>query len=300
MVKMIRKIIFKLYVVALMGFTIWYGTFMYPLIFGFAGKEEAAVSLREIGKAGTEEERMFVKLIAEQTRTTTTDLGYKVIEQPYIEGRFHHIGFEIERDMASPCIRCHGTVPHDKSKEVRSFLNMHAFYLACETCHIQPKKGKPDWQFKWLDKETGQVVSNPQKLVNIDISHRGENGKQDKYVSYGNYGAKIAPGYMENGQFRFISTEKEMEAVLNYIEKQDMLGTAQQSQMKKVIHRKVNNKPLKCTSCHKEKGAYLPFATLGYPPRRLEELTSTSVVGMIEKYKKFWIPSFLHPGKSKD
>lgn len=297
MVTMIKKIISKLYVVALMGFTIWYGTFMFPLIFGFTGKEEAAESLREIGKAGTEEEQMFVKLIAEQTKTTTTDLGYKVIEQPYIEGRFHHIGFEIERDLASTCIRCHGAVPHDKSKEVRSFLNMHAFYLACETCHVLPKKGDPKWQFKWLDKETGKIVPNPQKLVNIDIPHQDEAGK-DKYISYGNYGAKITPGYDDAGQFRFISTEKDVEFVMNYIKKQDMLGTAQQSQMKKVIHRKVGNKPVQCTACHKERNYYLPLANLGYPPRRLEELTSTSVVGMIQKYKKFWIPSFLSPGKS--
>lgn len=299
MVEQMKKVIFKLYVVALMGFTVWYGTFMFPLIFGFAGKEEAAVSLREMGKAGTEEERMFVKLIAEQTRTTTTDLGYRVIEQPYIEGRFHHIGFQIDQDLASSCIRCHGAVPHDTSKEVRSFLNMHAFYLACETCHIQPKKGEPEWQFKWLDKKTGQVVTNPQKLVNIDIPHQQDNGEKDKYITYGNYGAKIAPGYLENGQFRFISTEKEMQSVLNYIKKQDMLGTAQQSQMKKVIHRKVDKKPVQCTACHKEKGTYVPFAELGYPPRRLEELTSTSVVGMIQKYKKFWIPSFLSPGKGR-
>ena len=299
MVKQLRKIIFKLYVVALMCFTVWYGTFMFPLIFGFTGKEEAAESLREIGKAGTEEEEMFVKLIAEQTKKTTTDLGYKVIEQPYIEGRFHHIGFEIDQDLASPCIRCHGTVPHDKSKEVRSFLNMHAFYLACETCHVLPKKGDPKWQFRWLDKKGGGVVSNPPKLVNIDIPHQDDPGKE-KYVSYGNYGAKIAPGYMENGQFRFISTEKDIEFVMGYIKKQDMLGTAQQSQMKKVIHRKVGNKPIECTSCHKEQNYYVPFDKLGYPPRRLEELTSTSVVGMIQKYKKFWIASFLTPGKKTE
>lgn len=300
MVKLIRKIIFKLYVVALMCFTVWYGTFMYPLIFGFAGKEEAAVSLREMGKAGTEEEQMFVKLIAEQTRTTTTDLGYKVIEQPYIEGRFHHIGFHIDKDLASPCIRCHGNVPHDKSKEIRSFLNMHSFYLACESCHILPKKGEPDWRFKWLDKETGRAVANPQKLVNIDIPHQENNGERERYISYGNYGAKIAPGYIVDGRFRFISTEKEIGFVLDYLKKQDMLGTAQQSQMKKMIHRKVGSKPLECATCHKEKDPYIPFAKLGYPPRRLEELTSTSVVGMIQKYKQFWIPGFLTPGKKSD
>ena len=296
MVNLFKKIVFRLYVVALMIFTIWYGTFMYPLIFGFSGKEDAAASLREMGHAGTDAEQLFIKLMADQDKVATTDLGYKIIEQPYIEGRFHHIGFKIDQDMASPCIRCHGAVPHDKSKEVRSFLNMHAFYLACESCHVLPKEGDPAWQFKWYDKKTGESVSNPQRLINIDIPFQNGKDGDSKYIAYGDYGAKISPGYIENDKFRFMSTQKDMEFVLSYIDKQKLLGSSQRSQMKKMIHRKVGNKPLDCAACHKEKDAYLPLAQLGYPPRRLEDLTSASVVGMIRKYKKFWIPSFLNPG----
>ena len=114
MVKQIKKIIFKVYVISLMVFTVWYGYFMYPLIFGFEGKEEAAASLKEIGSAGTKEEEVFVRLITEQTQHKETDLGYRVIDQPYIEGRFHHIGFNIQKDNASICVHCHGNVPHDK------------------------------------------------------------------------------------------------------------------------------------------------------------------------------------------
>ncbi len=298
MVKKFKKIIFKFYVVALMFFTVWYGTFMFPLIFGFSPeKEGAAKSLREIGRAGTEAEKMFIKLMADKGKTKTTDLGYKIIEQPYIEGRFHHIGFAIDQDKGSKCIRCHGAVPHDRSKEVRSFLNMHAFYLACESCHMVPKKGDPAWEFRWYDKKTGKPVASPQILVNIDVpTIKGEDG-HDKYATYGDYGAKIGPGYLENNQFRFISAKKEMDFVSDYIKKQDLIGSAQRSQMKKMIHMKVSNKPLLCNACHNQKKPYLPLAELGYPPRRLQDLTSDSVVGMIEKYKKFWIPSFLTPGE---
>ena len=44
MVKLLKKLVFKAYVIGLMVFTIWYGYFMYPLIFGFEGKEEAGAA----------------------------------------------------------------------------------------------------------------------------------------------------------------------------------------------------------------------------------------------------------------
>ncbi|MCK4706510.1 MAG: hypothetical protein KAT90_13605, partial [Gammaproteobacteria bacterium] len=168
MVKLLKTIVFKVYVVFLMAFTVWYGQFMYPLVFGFEGKHGAEVSLKELGHAGTEEEALFVKLISSKGETQTTDLGYRVIEQPYIEGRFHHIGFEVEKDSASVCVRCHGNVPHDKSKELRSFLNMHAFYAACETCHIRPVDDQPEWAFRWYSKKDGKLVTNPQALLDIE------------------------------------------------------------------------------------------------------------------------------------
>ncbi len=295
MVKLIKKIIFKFYVIFLMAFTVWYGSFMYPLIFGFEGKEKAEESLKEMGHAGTDKEQMFVKLIAEQAQTRKTDLGYRVIDQPYIEGRFHNIGISVKPDKASICVRCHGNVPHDHSKEIRSFLNMHAFYLACETCHIQPEKGKPAWKFRWYSKKTGKVVPNPKALVEIEDSYKTAESMR-KYPMYGNYGAKIAPGKMVNGKFRFLHTQKDMAFVNRYIAEQDHLGPEQKSQMKRVIHEAVNKKPLMCDHCHQEKAPYIPFAKLGYPPRRVDELTDTSVVGMIRKYKEFYIPNFLTPG----
>ncbi len=299
MVKFIKKVIFKLYVIFLMGFTVWYGYFMYPLIFGFEGKEKAEASLMELGKAGTDKERMFVKLIAEKEQTKKTDLGYRVIDQPYIEGRFHNIGISVEPDNGSICVRCHGNVPHDHSKEIRSFLNMHAFYLGCESCHIMPGKDAPAWEFRWYKKSTGEVTDNPVALVEIEDSYKTAESMR-KYPMYGNYGAKIAPGKIKNGTFTFLHDKNDMAFVNRYIVEQDHLGPEQKSQMKRVIHDSVSKKPLQCDRCHQKKSPYLPFAKLGYPLRRVSELTDTSVVGMIRKYKEFYIPNFLTPGGIKD
>jgi hypothetical protein len=72
------------------------------------------------------------------------------------------------------------------------------------------------------------------------------------------------------------------------------------SKAKKIIHKNVNTKPRECDGCHNNEKQYIPFAELGYPPRRVEELTETAVVGMINKYKEFWIPNILTPGKKRE
>jgi hypothetical protein len=276
-----------------MAFTVWYGYFMFPLIFGFEGKEAASISLMDMGAAGTEEEEMFARLIKEQTSTTKTDLGNKLIEQPYIQGRFHHIGFELQHDKASTCVRCHGNVPHDESKELRSFLNMHTFYLACETCHVSDKD-ESDRQFRWYNKDNGELVPNPVALRDIEELYRTKSAHI--YPTYGNYGAKIVPGKKQGELFVLTHGPKEMAFADRYIEEQERLGPEQKSQMKKVIHRKVSSEPITCKQCHDEKEQYLPLAELGYPPTRLSELTDSSVVGMILKYREFYIPRFLTPG----
>lgn len=292
-----KIIIYKVYVICLMGFTIWYGHFMYPLIFGFSEKTSGAEeSLLKLGAAGSEEEKLFLKLMVEKEESSTIDLGYKVIKQPYIKGRFHHIGFYIEPDNTDICVRCHGTVPHDESIEIRSFLNMHAFYVACETCHIRPEEGGPPWVFQWASKATGEAVANPKALVDIENSYLKKEDFEKKYITYGNYGSKITPGQMINDKLEFLKRGNLMSYVEEYLAHEKEMAEGQKSQVKNIIHKDVNKKPIECDQCHNSEKQYIPFAELGYPPRRVDELTATSVVGMIEKYSEFWIPHLLAPG----
>lgn len=293
MVKTLKSLVFKAYVIFLMAFTVWYGTFMYPLIFGFEGKEEAGASLRELGQAGTDEERLFITLLADKGETKKTDLGYRVIEQPYIAGRFHHIGFEMDEDKASTCIICHGDIPHNKEKETRSFLNMHAFYTACQTCHIAAKDKLSKYSFRWYDKKSGQQTVNPVSLVEIEGKYAV--GDRSYYPAYGNYGAKIAPGQFEENIFGFINGVENKGFVDRYLKEENKLSTQQKSQMNEVIHKNLSKEPVACDDCHNNTDPYIPYAELGYPPRRVEELANSSVVGMLEKYKEFFLPDFIRP-----
>ena len=292
MVNFLKQLVFKGYVILLMIFTVWYGYFMYPLIFGFEGKEEAEASLREMGQAGTEEEKLFVSLIASKEQTKKLVLADRVIEQTYIEGRFHHTGFRMDEDMASTCVNCHGNVPHNKSKEIRSFLNMHAYYTACQTCHIKPEENAGKFAFRWYDVKTGEQTVNPLALV--EIEHKYAEGDEGYYPVYGNYGAKIAPGIFTDNIFTFTKgTSKEI--VENYLKEVANMSPQKKSQMVEFIHKGISKQPIICDDCHNNKSPYLPYAELGYPPRRVEELTNSSVVGMIDKYKEFFLPAFVSP-----
>lgn len=295
MVKTLKKVVFKAYVVALMAFTAWYGYFMFPLIFGFEGKEAAAVSLKEAGHAGTKEEQMFVHLIAEQPKERKkTDLGYRVIDQPYIKGRFHNIGFTIQPDTTSTCIRCHGNSPHVESKKARAFMNMHTFYLACETCHSSPGEGAPPWTFQWHDKKTGKAVANPREILKIEESYRDQKMAHE-YPVYGDYGAKITPVSKEAGEPRLLHSSDDMQEVDRYLANRERASAGEKKEKLEIFHRKVSKEAVRCQSCHREDRSYIPFAELGYPPTRLRELVNNPVVGMLQKYDQFYFPNYVAP-----
>ena len=291
MLNVVKRLVRITYILFLMAFTVWYGYFLYPIIFGH-DEENTSAEVEEhdvdafFGQGTTEEEKEFLKSLKQQQSVETTDLGYMVVEEQYVKGHFHHVGMKVETDNYSVCIRCHGAVPHDRAKTIRAFLNMHAFYLACETCHVRPAQDEQPWVFRWYDKSSGKVIANPPGLNTIDEA------------MYGNYSAKVAPGQLKSdGEFRFLNGAKELEFVERYLDEEKRLNDTQKSKMKKIIHRKVNEKPLLCDGCHTAEGApYLPFVTLGYPNRRMYELTSTEVVGMVKKYQEFYIPNILHGG----
>jgi hypothetical protein len=291
-VKLLKKAIYTLYIVALMMFSVWYGTFMYPLIFG----ERIAPTMMSGTMDSLDKDELFTQLLEEQQESSETDLGFKVINQPFIEGRFHHIGFKVQEDKASVCVTCHGNVTHNESKELRSFLNMHAFFLACEACHAKPEEGKSAWTFRWSDKNTSEIVPNPAALLTMEEAYRtGE--IEELFPIFGNYGAKIAPGSTETGQFKLLHGPEDMAFAERYIEEQGSLQDEQKSKVKRVIHKKISDEPVQCEHCHADDPGYLPFDTLGYPPSRMKELTDNAVVGMIRKYNEFYIPNFLSPNQ---
>ncbi|MDH3327964.1 MAG: cytochrome b/b6 domain-containing protein, partial [Desulfobulbaceae bacterium] len=100
---------------------------------------------------------------------------------------FHNTDKTVELVIAQPpiCVSCHGTLPHGKSPDIRSFLNMHNYFMACETCHIR-QVDVPEGvvRYEWYDNITEE------KVLTIDET------------KFGNYGARLVPVASVNGQSR--------------------------------------------------------------------------------------------------
>lgn len=293
--KFIKLIVYKSYVILLMIFVVWTAQFLYPLIFGF---DEGDLLTREFhkltGRESGEDKMEKIKSNIKNSKTTAEmNLGGKIIKQQYLDKHFHHVGFEIKEDKTNACVYCHGQVPHEKDPETRSFLNMHSFSVACESCHAVSEKGKKNWTFGWYDIDSGDIVSSPTMLVEENVFKGPFGDKNKKYYPTGNYGAKIAPGYLDDGDFELLSKSDDLDDAEDYMQDHQSMSAEEKKIAKQKMHATVIDKPLECDYCHGDDQGYIPYKKLGYPPRRVRQLTDSAIVGLISKYERFYFPNFM-------
>lgn len=206
-------------------------------------------------------------------------LGYRVLETIRLEGHFHHIDFEIQPDKRSYCIKCHGDMPHKKVKEVRAFWNMHASFMACETCHTRFDDANARPAYQWYDRRSGQMVESPVPHSRVGL-----------------YSAKIVPLERSQGQLLRVDSEERIAFADEFIKVGNTLSEFQKAKAIKMIHQVNSPKPYVCADCHRRENPILSLRELGYPPERRAFLESNEVVGMIDKYKVFFLPDFMKPG----
>ncbi len=280
-----KTILFKVYMLAFMvlvvffTITIWNVTFGH-LVHEYSERKEA----QEIAKFKEKQEEKvkkstFEKVILQSEERVKHYLGYKILEETRIEGHFHHIGFDIGPDKRSYCIECHGDIPHDAVKELRAFLNMHAFFISCQTCHVKLEDVNKTGIFKWYDRMTGDIVASP-------VSKNRP----------GTYRAKLIPFEKVDGKLQRIDSDEKIKFVREFRENEKTLTEVQKSKSKKYIHNIVSKQPYLCEDCHQKENPLLPLAAIGYPKERIDSITSTEVVGMIKNYTKFYMPKMLQPG----
>lgn len=174
------------------------------------------------------------------------------------------------------CLTCHGTYPHNKDEKVRAILNFHTGYMACAVCHARKAAGDATRTFAWVDRQSGAISKTT----------TGE---------YGKYPAKIFPVQKESdGTFKIFRPVDE-HAAAEYLKYKERYTPDQVSQVKIKLHERLSAKPILCTECHRKKG-YFDFADIGFPARRVDNLVSTEVAGMVEKYETFYMPAIIDFG----
>jgi len=284
-----KKLLQKLYILGFMGLTVAFSVVIWNVTFGHLIHEyHTRHEMREFkeqheGEKEKEKEKAsFEKIILKSDERVKHYLGYKILETQRIKGHFHHIGFDIGPDNRSYCVSCHGDMPHDKVKDLRAFLNMHAFFISCQTCHAQINDEEKTGVYKWYDRETGDIVPSPA----IGMLP-------------GAYHAKILPFVNIDGKVSRIDTQERIDFASDYRLHEKELNEGQKSRAKKLIHKIVSKKPHLCEDCHQKENPLLPLADLGYPKERIDSITSTEVVGMIKKYTEFYMPKMLLPGEGE-
>jgi hypothetical protein len=283
-----KTLLTKLYIIGFMILTvffiitIWKVTFAHIIEEYHDRKEVLEITKLKEKQKKEKEKTTFEKVILESEERVKHYLGYKILEEQRIEGHFHHIGFDIGPDKRSYCVECHGDMPHDDVKELRAFLNMHAFFINCMTCHIRLEESQKSGVFKWYDRATGEIVESPVEKAKP-----------------GTYKAKIIPFEYENGKLARIDSKERVSFALEFREKEKTLSEAQKSRAKKLIHNIVSKQPHICEDCHQQESPLLPLGELGYAKKRIDSIRSTEVVGMIKKYTEFYMPRMLYPGDVK-
>jgi cytochrome c553 len=189
------------------------------------------------------------------------------------QNHFHNLDESVLKiaKSLSVCVKCHGSYPHSKSNHIRAFLNAHAYFMACEVCHLDEKK-RSIATFKWLDDRTGLAMDFfPTKLR-----------------------AKIVPVEKINGSLNRLDISRDRRFVEEYLTHRNTLDADQEAAAKLRIHRNVSDDAIVCDDCHTAtKTSYLPYASLHYSQERISAIAGTEVTGMIKKYKKFYLPSLL-------
>jgi hypothetical protein len=283
-----KNFLFKIYMLGFMVLTVFFIVIIWKVTFGHIVHEyHERKESQEIEKLKEEQEQKiekttFEKIILESEERVKHYLGYKILEEVRIKGHFHHIGFDIGPDNRSYCVPCHGDMPHDAVKELRAFLNMHAFFVSCQTCHVRLEKEEKTGVFKWYDRKTGEIVPSPVRASQP-----------------GSFRAKIIPFERVNGELQRIDSPERRDFAREYRDREKTLTEAQKSRAKKLLHKVVSKQPYMCEDCHQKEKPLLPLEAIGYPKERIDSITSTEVVGMIKNYTKFYMPHMLQPGEVK-
>lgn len=283
-----KEFFFKIYMLAFMALVVFFIVVIWNVTFGHLVHEyherQKAQEIAALKEARDDKAKKttFEKVILESDERVKHYLGYRILEETRIEGHFHHIGFDIGPDKRSYCVDCHGDMPHDAIKEIRAFLNMHAFFVGCQTCHVRLEGEDRTDVFKWYDRKTGEIVDSPVKTARP-----------------GSFKAKIMPFERVNGKLQRIDSEERIEFAREYEQREKELTEGQKSRAKKMIHKIVSKKPVQCEECHQKENPLLPFEAIGYPKERVDSITGTEVVGMIKNYTKFYMPKMLTPGETK-
>jgi hypothetical protein len=202
---------------------------------------------------------------------------------------FHNLPAEdiTARGAKNVCFSCHGDLPHSKEPMIRTLLNMHTQFIGCMTCHVSDKKvAEASLQLRWLN-FTGITVTGKPFGTQVDPDTGYLLATDDVY-------SKIVPYTPVAGQPKLLEITQDDPEAREFVKIKDKLSDHDRDGVKKTFHRLVSPKGRFCTRCHTDEAkSYIPFRALGFSERRTRDITNLNIIGLVQKYKDFYMPTLM-------
>lgn len=188
----------------------------------------------------------------------------------------------------SVCYYCHGDFPHFQKRMIRTLLNMHTQFIGCMTCHADPDKADEKLiTLKWLNFSGIKVEGG-----NFGIDYDEKTGY---LVETDDFFSKIVAYLNSNGTEQLLEITEDDPIAIDFVKVQSKLQGQNREAVKKSLHRMVRPKGRFCTRCHTQREkSFVPFKDLGFSENRIDDLTNMNIIGLVEKYKEFYMPNLMN------
>lgn len=188
----------------------------------------------------------------------------------------------------SVCYYCHGDFPHFQKPMIRTLLNMHTQFIGCMTCHSDPDKADENAiTLKWVNFSGIDV-----KGSHFGIDYDEETGY---LIETDDFYSKIVAFLRTDGKEHLLEITEDDPIAIDFVTVQANLEGQQRESVKKSLHRMVRPKGRFCTKCHTQiENSYVPFKNLGFSDARIYDLTNMNIIGLVEKYKEFYMPNLMN------
>jgi formate dehydrogenase subunit gamma len=161
---------------------------------------------------------------------------------------------------------CHTDLAHQRSPEIRAYMNMHGQFMTCETCHY--RKDINDIStvgYGWFDH--GMKDSPLAKAPPAGTSRDA----MGQLVGMGNYVRLIAPYREHEGKREVVFTPASDPRALEYERTRNRLTSEEIARVKARFHENVVADGPACIRCHTVNGQ-LDYKALGFSSERTKEL----------------------------
>ena len=206
------------------------------------------------------------------------------------KAHFHNLIKDPTEEGKQPvCYYCHGNYPHKRQPMIRTLLNMHTQFIGCMTCHVE---GIPEEEFRlaWYNYSGIKPKGRP-----FGLAYDPATGALEKTDDY--YSKIVVFVKDKDGKERPLEIPEDDPKAREFIKIRGELTPEEQGKIKNMFHKNVRPKGRFCTRCHRTKDSYIPFEELGFSKERILDLTGLNIVGIVQKYKEFYIPTIFRDTK---